>query len=155
MDGNTKEKLCAFFASDYHFEMISLPYINNKIQNNKEIIIFTENDLEETINKLISRINLKEVDKNKILNINWKNDDVKKEEKIKENIKNKKETIIFVKGKTKYIENVNKNIEKNIDNNDVIKIVDCYDIEEIKDNISNIAIKYDAILSTKGKNEIL
>ena len=30
MDGNTKEKLCAFFASDYHFEMISLPYIKIK-----------------------------------------------------------------------------------------------------------------------------
>ena len=26
----TKEKTCAFFASDYHFEMISLPYIEKK-----------------------------------------------------------------------------------------------------------------------------
>ena len=25
---NTKEKTCAFYASDYHFEMISLPYID-------------------------------------------------------------------------------------------------------------------------------
>ena len=25
----TKEKTCAFYASDYHFEMISLPFIEN------------------------------------------------------------------------------------------------------------------------------
>ena len=25
----TKEKTCAFYASDYHFEIISLPYKNN------------------------------------------------------------------------------------------------------------------------------
>ena len=26
----TKEKTCAFYASDYHFEMISLPYIEKR-----------------------------------------------------------------------------------------------------------------------------
>ena len=33
-----KEKICLFFASDYHFEMISLPYINENLKKNKNEI---------------------------------------------------------------------------------------------------------------------
>ena len=51
MNRNTKEKICAFYASDYHFEMISLPYINKKMENKEDIIILTENNLEETLAK--------------------------------------------------------------------------------------------------------
>ena len=40
----TKEKNCLFFASDYHFEMISLPYINKSIKKIKEVILITKND---------------------------------------------------------------------------------------------------------------
>ena len=65
----TKEKTCAIYASDYHFEMISLPYIEKNIEENKEIIIFTENNLEETINTLVSKTNLKEKKKKKILRL--------------------------------------------------------------------------------------
>ena len=42
MKNLTKEKICAFYASDYHFEMISLPYISKSMDENKEIIILTE-----------------------------------------------------------------------------------------------------------------
>ena len=63
----TKEKTCAFFASDYHFEMISLPYIEKELEKNKKIIILTENDLENTIKNLISKINLNEEKKKKYL----------------------------------------------------------------------------------------
>ena len=59
-DKNTKEKICAFYASDYHFEMISLPYIESKLEEKNEVIILTENNLEETIKILISRMNLAE-----------------------------------------------------------------------------------------------
>ena len=65
----TKEKTCSIYASDYHFEMISLPYIEKNIEENKEIIIFTENNLEETINTLVSKTNLKDDKKKKILRI--------------------------------------------------------------------------------------
>ena len=41
MNKETKEKICTFFVSDYHFEMISLPYIDKKLEENEEIIILT------------------------------------------------------------------------------------------------------------------
>ena len=64
---DTKEKSCVFYVSNYHFEMISLPYISKKLEENKKILILTQENLEETINKLISKINFKEQKKNKIL----------------------------------------------------------------------------------------
>lgn len=150
----TKEKLCVFYASDYHFEMMSLPYINQKIKENNEIVILTENNLEDTINILLSRMNLGEQRKEKILEIDWKNNDLNKFKKIKENVKDKKGIIIFIKGKENYINNVNKNIEKWIENTERVKIIDCYDMEEIGDNIEEIMGRYNKILNTSGEKQI-
>ena len=102
----TKEKNCLFFASDYHFEMISLPYINKSIKNNKEVIVISENNLENTINKLLLQVNLEDDEKDKILKIDWKNNDFDKFKEIKEADKEKRNTIVFIKGKENYIKNL-------------------------------------------------
>lgn len=83
MSRETKEKVCTFFVSDYHFEMVSLPYINKKLEENEDVIVLTENNLEETIQVLLSKMNFKEERKNKILSINWKNDDFAKFKEIR------------------------------------------------------------------------
>lgn len=150
----TKEKICTFYASDYHFEMISLPYIEKNIEENKEIIILTENDLEDTINILVSRMNLQEEKKNKILNINWKNDDLNKFKEIKYNVNKQKEMIIFIKGKENYIRNINKNIEKWTEKSNYIKIVDCFDMEEVAYKIENIIEEYRRVLNVKGEKMV-
>ena len=93
----TKEKTCAFYASDYHFEMISLPYINKKLDESKEVIVLTENNLKETIKTLVSKINLNEDKKVDILKIDWENNDLNKFKKINEDIKSKKDMVSFVK----------------------------------------------------------
>lgn len=150
----TEEKICAFYASDYHFEMISLPYINKQIEENKQVIILTENNLEETINTVISKTNLKEDKKVKILNISWKNDDFNKMKEVKEAVKNKKDTVIFIKGKKNYIKNINENIENWVQNSEKIKLIDCYDLEEISDNLDGIMEQYKKVLGTTGEKEI-
>lgn len=150
----TKEKICAFYASDYHFEMISLPYINKNLEEHKEIIVLTENNLEETMKTLITKMNLKEEKKKNIFKIDWKNDDLNKFKKIKEEVENKKDIIIFIKGKENYIKNINKNIEKWTQNNNNIKIVDCYDMEEVAENVDTIMDQYKKILNTTGEKEI-
>ncbi len=85
---NSKDKVCAFYASDYHFEMMTLPYISKKLDESKKIVILSENDLNDTINVLIERTNLKTDKKNKILNLNWNNNDLEKFRMISENVKN-------------------------------------------------------------------
>ena len=147
-DEKTKEKICAFYAGNYHFEMVSIPYINKKLENNEEIIILTENDLEETIKKLLSNINLKENKKENILKINWKNEDTEKIKKIEKNANENKNTVVFIKGKEKYINNTNKNIEKLLSQNNNINIIDCYDIQEVGEDLEKLMSQYNKILST-------
>ena len=154
MNKETKEKICTFFASDYHFEMISLPYIDKKLEENEEIIILTENNLEDTIQTLLSKMNFKEDRKKKILSINWKNDDFTKFKEIKREVENQNKVTIFIKGKENYIRNINKNIENWINKNSHIKVVDCYDVEEIGNNIDTVMASYKSILSTSGEKEI-
>lgn len=150
----TKEKNCLFFASDYHFEMISLPYINKSIKNNKEVIVISENNLENTINKLLLQVNLEDDEKDKILKIDWKNNDFDKFKEIKEADKEKRNTIVFIKGKENYIKNVNKNLENWINKDNKIEIIDCYDINEIEENVEEITKKYNNILVTTGMKKL-
>ena len=151
---NTKEnKMCLFFASDYHFEMITLPYIEKELEKDKEIVVLTDKDLVPTVKNLVSKITLPEEKKEKILSINWKNED-----KLKiENLKNaKKEMIVFIKGKKKYETDKRRNIRKYIESKN-IKCIDCYDVNEVSENLAEIASKYDSMLKTMGevnKNEV-
>ena len=133
--------------------MISLPYIDKNLSK-KDIIILTENNLEKTIETLISRMNFKEDKKKKIFQIDWKNNDMEKFKKIKEDADNNKEMIIFIKGKENYIKNVNKNIEKWTDKIDNVKIIDCYDMEEISGKMNEIMDNYKILLSTSGEKAI-
>ncbi len=151
---NSKDKVCAFYASDYHFEMMTLPYISKKLDESKKVVILSENDLNDTINVLMERTNLKTDKKKKILNLNWNNNDLEKFRMISENVKNQEETIIFVKGRENYINNVNKNIEKWIENNVNSKVINCYDIQEIGSEMNRIMENYGTILSTSGEKAI-
>ena len=148
MENITKEKSCAFYASDYHFEMISLPYISKSMDENKEIIILTENNLEDTVNILISKMNLNKIKKEKILSLDWNNNDLKKFKEISKKSKENSDMVIFIKGKQNYIENINKNIEKWVSTNKHIKIIDCYEFFEIENKIDKIANEYSKVLGT-------
>ena len=150
----TKEKTCVFFASDYHFEMITLPFIEENLRNNKKIIVLTENDLEDTIKNLISKVNLKKEKKEKIFKIDWKNNDLKKFKEIKKEVENKEDLIIFIKGKENYIKNVNENIAKWTNKIDTVKIIDCYDVEEIREHFADVVNNYENVLSTTGERKI-
>lgn len=148
MGNITKEKSCAFYASDYHFEMISLPYISKSMDENKEIIILTENNLKDTVKTLISKMNLKEEKQKKILSLDWNNNDLKKFKEISKKSKENSDIVVFIKGKENYVKNINKNIEKWIAENNHAKIIDCYEFFEIEEKIDEIAKKYDKVLGT-------
>lgn len=143
-----KENSCAFYASDYHLEMIMLPYINKNLEENKNIYVFTQNNLEETINNLVGKVNIRKQEKEKILNINWKTDDENKYNRL---IKDNNETLIFIKGNENYINKVNKNLEQ-LSNNKNMEIIDCYNIEEIGINTNSIIKNHKDILTMRGKN---
>ena len=130
-----KQKTCCFYVSEFHLEMILVPYINEKIE--EKITILTEKNLKETLTILISKMNLKEENKQKILELGWDG-----KNKVQEN------SNIIIIGSKKYIAQKNKEIEEI----NVMSILDCYDFEEEKNNINDIIPKYQNTLNTLGKN---
>lgn len=135
------EKICSFYVSDFHLEMILVPYINKKIEEKKNIEIITERDLKETIEVVVSKMNLEEKRKEEILNLGWnKNNELKQ-----------KKSCLIVIGTESYINQKNKEIENmNICN---ASVVNCYNFEEVQSNIENIINKYDKSLNTLGFNK--
>ena len=86
-------KKCLFCVSDYHLEMILLPYIIEK-KDEYKTIVFTESNLEDSINVLLTKVNLKDEDKEIIKNIDWNKNDSLKFKQIEE-IKDNKLNIII------------------------------------------------------------
>lgn len=146
----TKEKSCIFYVSNYHFEMISLPYISKKIDEGKKIIILTDENLEETIKVLVEKINLNEKKKEQILKINWNKEDSKKLQEIKE--EKEVEIELLIKGTEEYINKMNKEIEEV--NNKNIKVIDCYNIEKVNEKVDSIMIRYNNLISTIGEKSV-
>ena len=149
----TKEKVCAFYVSDYHFEMITLPCIYKNLEEKKDVIILTENNLEQTIKILLSKMNFSENKKTKIMDLDWENDDLNKFRRIKYNLENNIGTTILIKGNENYIKNANTNLEKWKKEGKNFKIIDCYNIEEVADKIDELMKKYNKILKTSGEIE--
>ena len=85
-------KYCCLYVSDFHLEMILLPYLKNKIDNSKTLI-YTQKDLMESIRILLDKTNLKFEDKKKILNLKYWNNNIN--EICNENVK---EYTIIVNG---------------------------------------------------------
>ncbi|MEI3401210.1 MAG: hypothetical protein V8R51_02130 [Clostridia bacterium] len=141
VENNKIEKICCFYESDFHLEMILVPYINAHI--NENIVIITENDFNETVGILVSKTNLKKENKEKILNLGWNG---KKENNIED------KSIIIIIGNKKYIENKNDEIRER--NNEDITIIDCYNFEDIKQNMDNIINDYSKNLNTTGFGNI-
>ena len=129
------EKTCCFYVSEFHLEMILVPYINEKIEEN--ITILTEKNLRESLEILIYKMNLKEENKQKILKLSWEGD-----KKIKEN------SNIIIIGSQKYIKEKNKELESQ----NAISVLDCYNFEEEKNNINSIVKQYKNTLNSLGKN---
>lgn len=138
------EKTCLFCASDFHLELILLPYLKERM-NKDEIIIFTENNLEDSLKTLLTKINLNEKDKKKIRELNWKNTDEIKFEQLR-NDKEKKLHII-INGSYNYIKNINKKINENATNR--TEIVDCFHVGDRDVDISELSQKYKNILNSK------
>ena len=126
------EKTCCFYVSDFHLEMILVPYIEEKIEEN--ISILTERKLKGSLEILISRMNLKEENKLKILQLGWDGD-----KEIKDN------SNVIIIGSNEYIKKKNKEIE----NKNVISILDCYNFES--NDVNNIVKKYKNTINTLGQ----
>lgn len=152
------KKLCNFYVSDLHLSVMLLPYISKQINEDVEITTIFEKLEKQNIETVLDKLNVK--NKEKILNINWFNSDKDTYEKIEntieKSIKDNKKMTIIIGGNKKYILDTNKNIINYLknNNNSDIKIINCYNIEEIGNDMKSIVKEYDGILNTSGEIKI-
>lgn len=152
------KKLCNFYVSDLHLSVMLLPYISKQISEDVEITTIFEKLEKQNIETILDKLNVK--NKEKILNINWFNSNKDTYEKIEntidKSIKNNKKVTIIIGGNKKYIVNTNKYIDEHLKNinNSKIKIINCYNVEEIGDDMKSIIKEYDGILNTSGELKI-
>lgn len=152
------KRVCSFYGSDWHLITMILPHLNKEL--NKQITVKTilETNVKNKVEILLSKINLKDEDRNNILNIGWEEKTNINEDLIKNLLaENNKEIEIIINGNNNYIESANKKIEEYIQNNEVrdkkITIINCYyiDDENVNTNIKEILAKNDSVLKTLGE----
>ena len=158
----TIEKICSFYVSDWHLVTMLLPYINKEINEKANIITVLEKDIEENIETLTDKLNLK--NREKILKINWKKSNGIKYSEIKNKMKEKviedKLNIIFINGNKSYMDITNKNVEKFLQENSKkykqinIKIINCFEVGDFNTNIIDILSEHTKILNTSGEKAI-
>lgn len=137
------KNICNFYVSEYHLEIMLLPYISKKIDNEENITIITEIDLESTLNVVIERINLDKDKKEKIKKIGW---NIQNIENIIPN------TNVILIGSKKFInEKVFELKERQVEN---LEIIACYNYNEVKNDMKEIVSKCDGMLNTLGINKI-
>lgn len=139
-----KQEECLICVSDYHLEMILIPYIKERL-NNSNIIILTENNLEESIKTLLEKINLSDEVKNNIVNLNWKAENNKKIEYLKKISKQEKNAVVIINGKSNFINNT----EEQINNFSIIEKVKCFHISDPNLNMEEVKRKYKSFLNTE------
>lgn len=166
---NNIERLCSFYVSDWHLVTMLLPYINKQINEKANIITMLQNNIEENVKILVSKLNLK--NKDEILNLDWTEKKITKYSDIKEIMKKLKkeniENIIFVNGNKDYVDIINKNInkylenlEKHVSSKEVkqeklnIKIINCFEVGDFNLNLQEILKNHDKVLNTSGEKEI-
>ena len=148
MKKNISKKTCMFYVSDYHFEMIGLLNIRKELKQNKKIIVLTQDNLQESIEVLLSKINLKKEDKKEIEQIDWSEKEKQKYEQLQKEINDNNEVSIYIKGNEEYIQNQNNKINEMLLNSNKVSVTDCYNFMEIKNKSNEIMQNYDEKLIT-------
>ncbi len=135
------QKICNFHVSDFHLLTVLLPYINEKIKEEKEIITISQKDLTGEVKKFLKSVKSFECEKEKIMSISWKRGR-------RVELEDNSNKVIFVIGTKEFIEEVSKEI-----GNKAYEVVNCYNINNGTE-INEIIKEYSVVLTTEGKKEI-
>ena len=139
IENKNTEKICNFYVSDFHLEMILLPYLNQKLKEEEPVTIISEKNLNQSIKELISKVNLDNKIKNNILNLEWDSAEIKE-------IQNNSNVVLI--GTENFIEQKkNKLIDMDVEN---LKIIDCYNLQEVEKDVQKIVLTHDKNLNTLG-----
>jgi len=127
-----------------HLVVMLVPYIEKKLEKGEKIITIFENSLKNEVDVLIDKVNLGKSKKTKIKRINWKETSLTNDEIY--NIRNK---TVLIKGSYEFIKKINMSL-----NEDVGKVINCFELDIFQKNIREILEGHDYILNTAGIKKI-
>ena len=161
--GKIIKRVCSFYINEWHLTTMMLPHINQNITKDIQIVTILENGIQEKVEELVSRMNLKEEIQSKIISINWTSNKMYKytdiERYLKEKTKNKSNIEIIVNGKNEYINIINTNINEFVKKNEkelkdkTITIINCYEVAQ-NNNAKEIIKNHELILNTSGLKKV-
>ena len=145
--------ICSFYVSDVHLSVMLIPYISKQLNEDVEVTTIFENLDKQKIEEILNKTNVK--DRRKILRIDWGKRYSLKLKKLNKVIDSDKDVVVIIGGSKKFINKYNEKVFKIILNKEYkhqnIKIINCFDVNELQYNVKNIAEKYEKILNTAGE----
>lgn len=149
MGENQMIKACNFYVSQWHLFAALLPYVRDELKKNHKILIISQDNIEKSIKKLVSKLNLKFENKNGLDDVIWLNDDFVIE--LKEEIT---PVTIVVQGTIDFIKEINAYLENNLKPiYRKITIINCFEIYDTNDILYNILDEHDYVFNTAGMNK--
>lgn len=147
------KRLCNFYVNEVHLSVMLFPYINKEMNEDVEVTTIFEKINKAEFEDLINKINFP--NKNKLLNLNWLN---KNEitNPIKKILKNNKKNTIIISGSKEYILNKNNEINELINKIGIssrdIKIINCFQVEDVIHEMPELVEQHNGILNTQEIN---
>ena len=148
------EKICNFYANEVHLGVTIVPFVANKIKEENKICTLLNTDINNEVEKIISKINIEKNLKEKILEINWNKTNLHGNEikqYINKQLENNSEIYVIINGTKKEVEEKNKYVDeiKEENTDKTINVVNCFEINKEKIN-EGFLKNYDKILNTSG-----
>lgn len=138
---NMNKKLCSFYVNEIHLITMLLPYINERINENTEVITILETDMSRGARKVMERIQGKKSED--LLNINWKKKSLNYlyETEIKDRL-------FIISGTDEFMNRANQIINERKEN---CTILNCYEIMQGSSKLQKILDKHDKVVNTSGE----
>ena len=139
------KKYCSLYVNDMHLIVMLIPYIEKELESGNEIVTILEDSLDDEVNTFIGKVNLGKLKKNKIKKIRWDKNLLSAEQ-----IGEIRDKTVLVKGNYDFVNNINKNFKKD----GVLRIINCFTLDDFEGNSREILENHDAILNTLGIKKI-
>lgn len=147
------KRLCNFYVNEVHLSVMLFPYINKEMNEDVEITTIFEKINKAEFEDLINKINFP--NKNKLLNLNWSNNN-EIANQTKKILKNNKKNTIIISGSKEYILNKNEEINEVINKIGIsgrdIKIINCFQVEDVIHEMPELVEQHNGILNTQAIN---
>ena len=142
-----EDKICGFNVNEFHLVTMIMPYIYEKVNEEKKISTFFEKDLSNIYEKIVNVNNLYWKNKEKFNEIDWGKTEIDKLSKKFE----EESDVIIVAGSRSFIDRINSLV---VNFHSKFTLVNCFEIDDFNSDLENITKNYNKILCTKGVREI-